>query len=27
VLIDEHGLDEQLIKAVGYWRAEGSEEE
>ncbi|WP_166225528.1 siderophore-interacting protein [Pseudomonas atagonensis] len=22
VLIDEHGLDEQLIKAVGYWRAE-----
>ncbi|WP_064118954.1 siderophore-interacting protein [Pseudomonas fluorescens] len=26
VLIDEHGLDEQLIKAVGYWRAEGSEE-
>jgi NADPH-dependent ferric siderophore reductase len=27
VLIDEHGLDEQFIKAVGYWRAEGSEEE
>ncbi|HWH87084.1 MAG TPA: siderophore-interacting protein [Pseudomonas sp.] len=27
VLIDAHGLDEQLIKAVGYWRAEGSEEE
>ena len=27
VLLDEHGLDEQLIKAVGYWRAEGSEEE
>lgn len=27
VLIDEHGLDEQFIKAAGYWRAEGSEEE
>lgn len=27
VLIDEHGLNEQLIKAVGYWRAEGTEEE
>ncbi|WP_367085614.1 siderophore-interacting protein [Pseudomonas sp. HOU2] len=27
VLIDEHGLDEQLIKAVGYWRAEGTSEE
>lgn len=27
VLIDEHGLDEQFIKAVGYWRAEGSDEE
>jgi NADPH-dependent ferric siderophore reductase len=27
VLIDEHGLDEQFIKAVGYWRAEGSSEE
>ncbi|RON84451.1 siderophore-interacting protein [Pseudomonas fluorescens] len=26
-LIDEHGLDEQLIKAVGYWRAEGTSEE
>ncbi|PRB49026.1 NADPH-dependent ferric siderophore reductase [Pseudomonas sp. MYb2] len=26
VLIDEHGLDEQLIKAVGYWRAEGTPE-
>ncbi|MBC3208135.1 siderophore-interacting protein [Pseudomonas sp. SWRI111] len=26
-LIDEHGLDEQFIKAVGYWRAEGSDEE
>ncbi|SDS38200.1 NADPH-dependent ferric siderophore reductase, contains FAD-binding and SIP domains [Pseudomonas sp. Z003-0.4C(8344-21)] len=27
VLIDEHGLDEQFIKAAGYWRAEGSDEE
>ncbi|WP_277759130.1 siderophore-interacting protein [Pseudomonas sp. A34-9] len=27
VLLDEHGLDEKLVKAVGYWRAEGSEEE
>ena len=27
VLLDEHGLDEQFVKAVGYWRAEGSEEE
>ncbi|PTT26333.1 siderophore-interacting protein [Pseudomonas sp. HMWF021] len=27
VLIDEHGLNEQFIKAVGYWRAEGSAEE
>ncbi|RVD78759.1 siderophore-interacting protein [Pseudomonas koreensis] len=27
VLIDEHGLDEQLIKAVGYWRAKGTSEE
>ncbi|MFH0021406.1 siderophore-interacting protein [Pseudomonas fluorescens] len=27
VLIDEHGLDEQFIKAAGYWRAEGSPEE
>lgn len=26
VLIDEHGLDEQFIKAAGYWRAEGTEE-
>ena len=23
VLLDEHGLDEQFVKAVGYWRAEG----
>ncbi|WKV83238.1 siderophore-interacting protein [Pseudomonas sp. B24_DOA] len=27
VLIDEHGLDEQFIKAAGYWRAEGTDEE
>jgi len=27
VLLDEHGLDEQFVKAVGYWRAEGSEQE
>ena len=27
VLLDDHGLDEQFVKAVGYWRAEGSEEE
>jgi NADPH-dependent ferric siderophore reductase len=27
VLLDEHGLDEQFVKAVGYWRAEGSAEE
>ncbi|WP_202368961.1 siderophore-interacting protein [Pseudomonas sp. MWU318] len=27
VLLDEHGLNEQFIKAVGYWRAEGSAEE
>lgn len=27
VLIDEHGLDEQFVKAAGYWRAEGSDEE
>ncbi|WP_426205951.1 siderophore-interacting protein [Pseudomonas sp. TWP3-1] len=27
VLLDEHGLDEQFVKAAGYWRAEGSEEE
>ncbi|MGF6112272.1 siderophore-interacting protein [Pseudomonas frederiksbergensis] len=27
VLLDEHGLDEQLVKAVGYWRADGSIEE
>ncbi|UVK87390.1 siderophore-interacting protein [Pseudomonas sp. B21-051] len=27
VLLDEHGLNEQFVKAVGYWRAEGSTEE
>ena len=27
VLLDEHGLDEQFVKAVGYWRAEGTAEE
>ncbi|MHC3824345.1 siderophore-interacting protein [Pseudomonas sp. G3-19] len=27
VLLDEHGLNEQFVKAVGYWRAEGSAEE
>ncbi|RON78335.1 siderophore-interacting protein [Pseudomonas fluorescens] len=27
VLLDEHGLDEKLVKAVGYWRAEGTCEE
>lgn len=27
VLLDEHGLNEQFVKAAGYWRAEGSAEE
>ena len=27
VLLDEHGLNEQFVKAAGYWRAEGSDEE
>ncbi|MBY8958689.1 siderophore-interacting protein [Pseudomonas sp. MIS38] len=27
VLLDEHGHNEQFVKAVGYWRAEGSAEE
>ena len=27
VLLDEHGLNEQFVKAAGYWRAEGSSEE
>jgi NADPH-dependent ferric siderophore reductase len=27
VLLDEHGLDEKSVKAVGYWRADDSDEE
>ncbi|KAF1028780.1 MAG: NADPH-dependent ferric-chelate reductase [Pseudomonas sp.] len=27
VLLDEHALNEEYLKAVGYWRAEGSDEE
>ncbi|MBV7576067.1 siderophore-interacting protein [Pseudomonas sp. PDM32] len=27
VLLDEHGLDEQFVKAVGYWRLDGTDEE
>ncbi|VVM67438.1 siderophore-interacting protein [Pseudomonas fluorescens] len=27
VLLDEHGLDERFVKAVGYWRLDNSEEE
>ncbi|VVM73828.1 NADPH-dependent ferric-chelate reductase [Pseudomonas fluorescens] len=27
VLLDEHGLDEQFVKAAGYWRLDGSDEE
>lgn len=27
VLLDEHGLNEQFIKAVGYWRRDDSDEE
>ncbi|AFY18200.1 siderophore-interacting protein [Pseudomonas sp. UW4] len=27
VLLDEHGLNEQFVKAVGYWRLDGSDEE
>jgi NADPH-dependent ferric siderophore reductase len=26
VLLDEHGLDEQFVKAVGYWRLDDSDE-
>jgi len=26
VLLDTHKVDEAFLKAVGYWRAEGSEE-
>jgi NADPH-dependent ferric siderophore reductase len=27
VLLDEHGLDEQLVKAVGYWRLDDTADE
>ena len=27
VLLDEHGLDEQFVKAAGYWRLDDSDEE
>ncbi|WP_248914436.1 siderophore-interacting protein [Pseudomonas moorei] len=27
VLLDEHGLDEQFVKAVGYWRLDNTDEE
>jgi NADPH-dependent ferric siderophore reductase len=27
VLLDEHGLDDQFVKAVGYWRLDGTDEE
>ncbi|MFJ7107542.1 siderophore-interacting protein [Pseudomonas sp. NPDC098740] len=27
VLLDEHGLNEQFVKAVGYWRADESDDE
>ena len=27
VLLDEHGLDEKFVKAVGYWRLDDSDEE
>ena len=27
VLLDEHGLNEQFVKAVGYWRLDDSDEE
>lgn len=27
VLLDEHGLEEQFVKAVGYWRLDDSEEQ
>jgi len=26
VLLDTHGLNEEFVKAVGYWRLEGTEE-
>jgi NADPH-dependent ferric siderophore reductase len=27
VLLDEHGLNEQMVKAVGYWRLDDSDDE
>ncbi|MDI2591770.1 siderophore-interacting protein [Pseudomonas sp. 681] len=27
VLLDEHGLDDQFVKAAGYWRLDGSDDE
>ncbi|UZE89441.1 siderophore-interacting protein [Pseudomonas viciae] len=27
VLLEEKGVDQEFLKAVGYWKAEGSEEE
>jgi NADPH-dependent ferric siderophore reductase len=27
VLLDDHGLDEKLVKAVGYWKLGNSDEE
>jgi NADPH-dependent ferric siderophore reductase len=27
VLLDEHGLNEQMVKAVGYWRLDASDDE
>jgi len=27
ILLDEHGLDEQFVKAVGYWRLDDSDDE
>jgi NADPH-dependent ferric siderophore reductase len=27
VLLDTHKVNEEFLKAVGYWRADGSEEE
>jgi hypothetical protein len=26
-LLDEHGLNDQFLKAVGYWRLDDSDEE
>ncbi|MOA59637.1 Siderophore-interacting protein [compost metagenome] len=27
VLLDDHGLDEQFVKAVGYWRLDDTDQE